>query len=199
MKGRPTLALLALLSLLVTTIPSMGLGGDLQFPFYVYREFRARENHFVPSGWMGDYGDLTFSDKFQDKALKKTVIQVSYSAKQTQKNGWAGIYWQNPANNWGARSGGFNLNGARKLVFMARGAQGGETISEFKIGGIGGDYADSGSAALGPVSLSKEWKRYEINLDGQELSSISGGFCWTMAKDYNPDGAEFYLSDIRYE
>jgi hypothetical protein len=173
--------------------------GNLQLPFYVYRGFQARENHYVPSGWMGDYGDLKFDDKAKDAELQKTVIKVSYSGKSSQGNGWAGIYWQNPANNWGSKNGGFNLNGARRLMFKARGEQGGETVSQFKIGGISGNYADSGSAAIGPVTLAKEWKQYEINLEGQELSSISGGFCWTMTKDENPEGAVFYLDDIRYE
>ena len=37
---------------------------NLQFPFYVYHGFHARENHFAPSGWMGDYGDIRFDDHF---------------------------------------------------------------------------------------------------------------------------------------
>lgn len=172
---------------------------SLQLPFYVYHGFNARENHYVPSGWMGDYGDIRFTDRYKAPGTEKTLIQVKYTAKETQHNGWAGIYWQHPANNWGAKAGGFNLNGAKKVVFKARGEKGGESISEFKIGGIGGDYSDSGSAALGPVTLSKDWKTYEISLAGQELSSISGGFCWTMSKDQNPEGATFYLDDIRYE
>jgi hypothetical protein len=91
------------------------------------------------------------------------------------------------------------LNGAHEVIFKAKGANGGETISQFKIGGITGNYSDSGSAAIGPVTLSKQWKQYEISLEGQELSSISGGFCWTMTRDENPQGAVFYLEDIRYE
>jgi hypothetical protein len=173
--------------------------GDLRLPFYIYQSFGARENHFVPSGWMGDYGDIRFSDKFKDQSTGGTVIQVTYSAQAKQGNGWAGIYWQNPANNWGSKSGGFNLNGAKKLVFRARGDKGGETVSQFKVGGITGAYADSGSAAIGPITLAKEWKEYEIDLVGQELSSISGGFCWTMTRDENPEGSVIYLDDIRYE
>ncbi len=171
----------------------------IQLPFYVYHGFHARENHFAPSGWMGDYRDLRLDDRFMDPKTKKTVIHLFYSAKSPQGNGWAGIYWQNPPNNWGSKPGGFNLNGAKKVVFSARGDKGGEVVDQFKIGGITGDYADSGSAAIGPTTLTKEWKSYEINLEGQELSSISGGFCWTMTRDANPNGASFALSDIRFE
>jgi hypothetical protein len=170
-------------------------------PFYVYREFRSRDNHFIPSGWMGDYGDVRFDDHWLPNGAKtgKTVIRISYSAEAKQGAGWAGMYWQNPANNWGNRPGGFNLNGARKLVFKARGEKGGEVVEEFKVGGIAGDYADSGTAASGPITLAKEWKEFTIDLDGQELSSITGGFCWTVNRDHNPEGAVFYLDDIRYE
>ncbi len=87
----------------------------------------------------------------------------------------------------------------RKLVFNVKGEKGGERVEEFKVGGITGDYADSGTAAIGPVTLAKEWKQYEINLEGQELSSITGGFCWTISREANPNGAVFYLDDIRFE
>ncbi len=177
----------------------VGLAGT-QFPFYVYHGFRSPDNHFIPSGWMGDYGDLRFDDHFKDLPQSpQTVIKVAYSAKASKNEGWAGIYWQNPANNWGSRQGGFNLNGAKKVIFRARGDKGGETIAQFKIGGINGNFADSGSAAIGPTTLSQQWKQYEIALEGQELSSISGGFCWVMSRDDNPNGAVFYLDDIRYE
>ncbi len=170
-------------------------------PFYVYREFHHRDNHFAPSGWMGDYGDLRLDDHWRPTGQKdaETAIKIIYSAQAKQNNGWAGMYWQNPANNWGSRPGGFNLNGKSKLIFRARGENGGERIEEFKIGGMTGDYADSGSASIGPVTLTKDWKTYEIALAGQELSSITGGFCWTANRDGNPQGATFYLDDIRYE
>lgn len=172
-----------------------------QSPFYIYRMYHARENHFAPSGWMGDYRDIRFDDHWQPQGKKnaKTVIRIVYTAEGKQGNGWTGIYWQNPPNNWGNRPGGFNLNGMKKLVFKARGEKGGERVEEFKVGGIGGDYADSGSAEIGPVALTKDWKLYEISLAGQELSSITGGFCWTVSRESNPNGAIFYLDDMRFE
>ncbi len=169
--------------------------------FYVYRDFHSRDNHYAPSGWMGDYGDIRLNDRYQpanDKSVKP-VIQITYTGEAKQGNNWAGIYWQNPANNWGSRPGGYNLNGRMKFSFKARGENGGERIEEFKIGGLSGDYADSGSASVGPVILTKEWKTYTMSLDGIELSSISGGFCWTANRDGNPEGATFYLDDIKYE
>ena len=169
-------------------------------PFYVYHGFRSPDNHYAPSGWMGDYGDLGYNDHYKQRpADTKTIIRVTYSAKGSRDAGWAGIYWQNPANNWGNREGGFNLNGAKNLVFMARGEKGDESVSEFKVGGIEGNFRDSGSAAIGPLTLTKKWEKYTIPLDGQELSSIAGGFCLTLSRQDNPDGAVVYLDNIRFE
>jgi len=168
--------------------------------FDVYTDRWAPNNHYVPSGWMGDYGDMNVNDGWTETPYSgKTCIKLSYSAKVTQGAGWCGIYWQNPANNWGARDGGFDLTGASTLSFWARGENGGEVITEFKMGGITGEYGDSDSAGMGPVVLTQEWKKYVIDLSGIDLSYISGGFCWSANKMENPEGFVIYLDDIRYE
>ncbi len=168
--------------------------------FSIYGDGKSPDNHFAPSGWMGDYGDLKINDKFLTNPHSGTTsIQIVYSNKATQGARWAGIYWQNPPNNWGTRPGGFDLTGASKLTFWARGEKGGERIEEFKIGGITGEYPDSDVAGIGPVILTTEWTKYEISLEGKDLTSISGGFCWAGNLDGNPEGATFYLDDIRYE
>jgi hypothetical protein len=199
------LSALSVLSLLaLSRLPALAQDHQLingtPLPFYVYHGDRLSDNHYAPSGWMGDYGDLRYDDHFKpNKSDSHSTIKVSYNAKGTQGAGWAGIYWQHPANNWGNREGGYNLNGANSLVFLARGDKGNETIAEFKVGGIEGNFRDSGAAAIGPVSLTKEWKRYSIPLTDQELSSIAGGFCLTMSRQDNPSGATVYLDDIRFE
>ncbi len=169
-------------------------------PFTVYTDGKSPDNHFVPSGWMGDYGDIQFNDKYLvNPHSGSTSIQVAYNSKASQGARWSGIYWQNPPNNWGTRPGGYDLTGATKLTFWARGEKGGERIEEFKLGGITGEYADSDVAGIGPVVLTTEWQKFTIDLEGKDLSSISGGFCWATNLDVNPEGATFYLDDIRYE
>jgi hypothetical protein len=194
---------LFLMSLALSYAPVLAHARELmngtRLPFYIYQGFRSPQNHYAPSGWMGDYGDLAFADNHKLDKKSKGVIRVSYNAKGAQGAGWAGIYWQHPANNWGNREGGFNLNGAKQLVFLARGHKGGETISEFKVGGIEGTFRDSGAAAIGPLTLTSDWKEYAIKLEGQELSSIAGGFAVVMTRDYNPNGATLYLDNIRFE
>ncbi len=166
----------------------------------VYTDAKAPDNHFVPSGWMGDYNDIKMNDVFLTNPHSgSTSIQIIYTNAATQGARWAGIYWQNPPNNWGTRPGGFDLTGAKKVTFWIRGEKGGERIEEVKIGGITGEYADSDVAGIGPIVLTTEWQQFTIDLDGKDLSTISGGFCWATNLDVNPDGATFYLDDIKYE
>ena len=84
--------------------------------FNVYTDRSAPDNHYAPSGWMGDHGDVNINDQSMDNPHSgATCIQVSYSAQQAQGIGWGGIYWQNPPNNWGETKGGFDLTGYNKL------------------------------------------------------------------------------------
>ncbi len=169
--------------------------------FYVYQDFASRENHYIPSGWMGDYGDMKIVQNCTISPQSgKFCIEIKYDTKKrSQGAGWAGIFWQNPANNWGDMKGGYNLTGAKRLTFWARGEKGGEILNEVKIGGIRGVYSDSDSTAIGPITLTKEWKKYTIDLTGLDLSYISGGFCWATSADMNPGGMTFYFDEIRYE
>jgi len=170
-------------------------------PFWIYKDVGSRENHFVPSGFMPNGKCLSMNDRWQESCYRgKTCIKIVYDtecSKEDQK--WGGIYWLNPANNWGDRKGGFDLTGSRKLTFWAKGENGGERIEEFKIGGIDGDYPDSDMAIIGPVILSKDWRQYTIDLRGKDLSYISGGFSWATNVEINQDGCTFYLDDIAYE
>ena len=168
--------------------------------FNVYTDKTAKDNHYTPSGWMGDYGDLKVDAGSKENPHSgATCTKITYTAEQKQGAGWAGVYWQNPANNWGTQPGGYDLKGAKKLVFWAKGEKGGEKIAEFKIGGITGEYADTDSAGITDVALTPEWKEYSIDLAGKDLSSISGGFCWVANVASNPNGFTFYVDDIYYE
>jgi hypothetical protein len=168
--------------------------------FNVYTDRRSPDNHYIPSGWIGDYGDLRLNDQCAENPHSGTTsLEFTYSAKRTQNQGWAGVYWQNPPNNWGNKKGGFDLTGMTKLTFWARGKKGKEIVQKFMVGGISGTYPDTASAEIGPVELSDTWQQYTINLAGKDLSYLNGGFGWTTTADLNPDGAVFYVDDIRFE
>ena len=170
-------------------------------PFPVYTNIGSRDNHYTPSGFMPDGKCLVFNDRWTENCHSdSTCMKVVYDVECSKQGArWAGIYWQNPAGNWGSRKGGFNLVGATKLTFWARGEKGGERIEEVKIGGVTGDYPDTDVASIGPVILTPEWKEYTIDLRGKDLSYISGGFSWSTNTDVNPESCTFYLDDIRYE
>ena len=168
-------------------------------PFYVYKDFKSSDNHYLPSGWMGDVKKINMDLACTDNTYEEGshCIKLSYASDGSQK--WAGIYWQNPENNWGNKKGGFDLTGAKKLTFYARGAQGYERISEVKIGGIGGEYPDTAKEELKRIKLSNKWKKYTIDLSKADLSYISGGFCIVFSSADNPKGCTIYLDEIRYE
>ena len=167
-------------------------------PFYVYDDFQSRQNHYSPSGWMGSIANLEMDQSYNgDSYSGKYCIKMVYKKGGLQK--WAGVYWQHPVNNWGDKKGGYNITGATKLTFWAKGAQGYEVISEVKIGGISGVFGDSDVAWIKKVKLTTNWKKYTIDLSKSDLSSISGGFCVVFDDKDNPNGCTIYLDEIRYE
>ena len=172
--------------------------------FVVYADKGSRENHYIPSGWMGDYGDIRMNDGSLEYPYSgSTCIKFEYSAQKSQSQGWTGVYWQFPANNWGTKKGGFDLTGMTKLSFWARGEIGGEVIQKFGVGGIGQGrdvpYPDSILIETEEIELTDSWKQYTINLAGKDLSYISGGFLWVATAEANPTGATFYIDDIKFE
>jgi hypothetical protein len=173
------------------------------FPFYIYGSFGdADKVHFHPSGRMGDVHSVRLWGNCRESPLTGTsCIKVIYDVSATSRRsiGWAGVYWLSPANNWGrVPDMGYDLRGARRLVFHARGSNGGEKIS-FKLGGVWNEYGDTTEACLPAVTLTNQWKKYEIPLPNNNLHRIIGGFCWSASAKDNPNGAVFYLDEIYYE
>jgi hypothetical protein len=168
--------------------------------FVVYKD-KGFLNHFTPSGFMPDGNCVAINDAWiKDCNGNRSCIQAKFDRDCTATGtGWAGIYWLSPAGNWGDVKGGFNLTGATKLVFWARGEKGGEIVT-FKMGGVGmgHTYPDSDAASSDPVTLTKEWKEYSIDLTGKDLSHIIGGFAWVGTAKENQSNITFYLADIYY-
>lgn len=167
-------------------------------PFYVYNNsVTPAIRNFVPSGYMGDVGDLRVMGSYTN------VHQEGYPSLKVQylavgEMAWAGLVWQNPANNWGEQDGGYNLSNARRLSFWAKGETGGEVV-EFKLGGMASKHPDSDSISTGNVTLKNEWTRYSLDLGAGNLVYISAGFGFVVKQDADPNGCTFYLDDIRYE
>ncbi len=88
------------------------------------------------------------------------------------------------------------LKAVNKLTFWAKGQRGKEIV-EFKVGAQ--DIHPKPGRSLGKVSLTLDWKQYEIDLKGLNLSRAVGLFAWAATDEANKEGAVFYLDDIQFE
>jgi len=171
------------------------LGASLfaaELPVKVYSE-NGDKLSWIPSGYMGDTGAVSMDPGCTDKPhAGNTCLKVGFN----KNDGWAGVFWQDPANDWGDRDGGKNLTGAKKLTFWARGKNGGEKV-KFGFGGLSKDkkFYDTAKGETS-VTLGKEWKQYSMDLSGKDLSRIKSGFMWVIAGQGSP--VEFYLDEIVY-
>lgn len=188
-----------IMAVAIVSVPNLQAGADFK-RFNVYTDKGATSNHYVPSGWMGDFQGLYISEGWpMNTHTGPSCIKISYKRKGELTNKWVGVYWQAPENNWGNKDGGFDLTGAKKLVFWIRGEKGTEVIDNILVGGIKGDKGDSCSVSVGPIDLTQEWQMIEIKLDNQNLSHIIGGFGFSINLASNPENFIFYLDDIYYE
>lgn len=149
---------------------------------------------WAPSGWMGSYESLTLDGDHADNPhAGKACIKLRYVGEL----GWVGVAWQNPANNWGDKDGGYDLTGAEQLEVWARGEYGGEEVS-FGVGLLGSDTAhpDSGKTSIEDILLTREWRRYLIPLKKVDLSSIKTGFVVGVTGRQTP--VTVYLDSIRF-
>lgn len=189
----------------VAVLVSLGAVQDGVYGQQTQRERVDLEKLFTPSGWMGDgeYG-RKYIEFFGAHRMKPhsapTSIKITYSFGPTR---WGGIYWQNEPDNWGDRPGAnYSGKGFTKITFWARGETGNEIV-EFKAGGIDNRvkrYRDSFAATIGRVTLTREWRLYQIDVSKADLSSVMGGFCWVASSDYNSTKSiTFYLDDIFLE
>ena len=149
---------------------------------------------YIPSGWIGDAKAITMDP---DCTLQPHSGAACLKAGFTQGGGWGGVVWQHPANAWGDKAGGLDLAGAKRLVFWARGEQGGEEVT-FGTGMIGADkkYHDTFRQST-KVVLTTQWVRYELSASGSDLSRVVSGFYWTLAGQGH--GVTFYLDDVGWE
>jgi hypothetical protein len=184
--------------LIVAAVAQDKPSSQVTFPFFVYKDGGAKENRYFASGFTGDYSAIKMDEKCKETPKAgESCVKFTYTGETPQNLKWAGVFFQNPANNWGTIDGGYDLTGAKKLTFFARGEKGGEVV-EFKFGGVSAAYSDSAGASTGPIVLTKEWKEYQIPLEDQDLSYVLTGFTWVAEQKNSPDGQVFYLDEIAY-
>ena len=148
---------------------------------------------YAASGYMGNSGAITMEASTDNPHSGKDSLKVQYKAADN----WGGVVWQNPADDWGDKPGGFDLSGAKKVTFWARGAKGGEKL-EVGFGLLDRDkkYYDTAKSKIN-VTLTSDWKQYEIPIGDVDLSRIKTGFYWTGAATGEP--FTFYLDDVQWQ
>ena len=186
-------AAVANLPLHVQGAPGSGPIADaVDLPFVVVGDSAVAA--YAPSGWMGDFGSLTMDALSREQPRSGvTCMKFTYA----RPDGWTGVVWQDPPNDWGARAGGLELSGATQLTFWVRGEMGGERV-KFGFGIIPKDktFYDTATGER-EITLTPGWRRVEISLKGKSLRRIKSGFWWTLAGQGAP--VTFYLDDVRYE
>jgi hypothetical protein len=164
---------------------------------------------YAPSGYMGD-GEATgnvvmtpVSDTDTtcngDRAKVDAVGNCHHVTYTVAGLGWAGVYWQYPANNWGTHPGLTVPPGATRVVFSAKGAQGVEIV-DFSAGLQTTDtpYGDS-FTVKSTVNLTAAWQEYSLDLTGQSYDVVIAPFEWAAGEALNPNPIEFYVDDIHWE
>lgn len=162
--------------------------------FDVYTDFASGGNHGAPSGWMGYTDILKVDPKWDSNSYNG--LTCFKNVWETTSVDWVGIRWLQSENNWGAiPNAGYDLTGATKVTFYARGEAGGEPVAFF-VGGVPGEHPDSiqPAASTGTINLSKDWTKYTIDLSGKDLTHVISPFGWTVAID-----PIFYIDDVKYD
>jgi hypothetical protein len=163
-------------------------------------------DYFKPTGYMGDGeepGFIIIENDHVPIPLPEGTEGESYTVRYESRGdqGWAGVYWQYPANNWGARKGLFIDTNATAISFWAAGKNGGEQI-EF-IAGLGFSEHDPEGWINKTIvsSMTTEWKKYSIDLTIDPrirqqiaLKGMVAPFGWSSAGTI-----VFYLAGITIE
>lgn len=191
--------------------------------FDIFTDLAAAGNHFAARcaivrnpGNPADLAGVTFDETWRRKCRSgSTCIKNTFSAIDSTY--WGGWYFQNgvlladdtqPRCNFGDNPNpddprtGFDLTGATKITYWARGEIGPDGSLpkiEFFAGGLANDSFPRVPPIGTVTEITTEWKMYTIDLTGQNLSSVNGGFGWVANAPNNPKGATFYLDDIQYD
>ncbi len=167
-------------------------GARATIPFSVYKD--GKNQAYFPSAYMGDFKYLTV-----DMEHKERVHSGMSSIKITYDNtgGWFGIALVDPPDDWGDKPGGYNLTGAKKFTFWAK-ASSDKAAGTFGYGLIdkGKPYYDTDKKSI-KITLTTEWKKYEIDMTGADLRCIRSGF--VLYSGGTGEAFSIWLDDIQFE
>jgi hypothetical protein len=162
------------------------------------------EGIFLASGWMGTAEDPNGGLEYRTcKDGRYHCDQWSYTPRQTGPQ-FAAVAYQHLKDgqtfNFGQQPGmDLSKRGFTRLVFFAKGAAGGERIVFHSGGHARAPYPATYEASLGLVTLSKQWVRFSISLDGCNLSNTTAALVFVLTPRQCPNGCVFYLRDVAFD
>ena len=142
------------------------------------------DSNFAASGYMGDGanpGELVDQSDCTPTVVGATgchhFVWNPTIDGGAPTNGWAGVYWQSPAGNWGGATdptGAAITAGYTEVSFYAWTADGGETVSFFA--GLGkDDFATKINAVMSTTPT-----LYTLGVGGAYGAHVVGGFGWSV-------------------
>ncbi len=190
--------LLTVAGVACSSSPTVDENAAVDTPFAV-------SDYFAPSGFMGDGTTVGAVDVKTTECMTPRPPGARgdcYKVTYAPIGAWAGVYWQYPADNWGAKAGKKITPGATKLTFWAAGSKGGEKI-DFKVGGIEDEtlpFHDTFKAETSE-KLTSAWVKYEVNFGPKGYGDVIGGFSWSMSvtgADASGPPTVFYLDGLTW-
>ena len=181
----------------------------------VYTDFGDGQNRYTQRAALNPGAKNTpVLDEKAPSPFGVSCIKITYPLVKDDWNGFLFVTGKltqgstTPELDFGQVNTGQDLSGAKRLKFKARGENGGERVI-FYMGGL----ANNDKSAPFPdtaekyynnnqyIALTKEWKDYEIDLKGLNLSRIASGFGWVTNEPQNAGKSQivFYLDEIVYE
>ena len=147
----------------------------------------AVDDHFSPSGWMGDISHLSLSTcTSPDPDCGGICHRFQW---QPVNSNWVGVLWQHPSNNWGSEPGLEVAPGADRVRFTAFSPT--NSSITFRVGSDADGFQRETTIDL---TSTPTW--YEISLDGVGYNDVSTGFGFVA--NGLPGLRDFSISDITW-
>ena len=158
--------------------------------------------------------DLRATDKTGDAEADPNSLKISSAFNDEESGhtikytpaaiGFAGIAYKADKN--------YDLSNAQRVVFFAKGQNGGENVTFAVVGRnentatfnntdetLGSAFNNQNFSLISEdVNLDRDWKRYQISLEGVDLQRISS-FCLYSTSRSRTESVTFSLRDITYD
>lgn len=148
---------------------------------------------FAPSGWMGDATEGGLVMEACDPRPGFCGGPCRRFVYDRKSQGWAGVVWHHPDQNWKGRKPGVRfVTRPSAVTFTAWGDRGGEYVT-FASGNRGVD----GFEVSDQIALTTEPTLYRLELAGADIRDVAYGFSWTVGAD--PTGRlAFQVADVSF-